>query len=208
MTSDYLAEHVRYIIGDCVFGSGLTGGQAFNTDGMNVIVKQEDNCDYPSLQSKRELPVSEESPNLIPRDPGHIDGYDTFIPRFSISYGGQVHDFDGTVEEAVAGMEALYPGYTANLTAKRTPTLKEHAALEPTQAPKFTIDLPPLCIPVAGQDWEMRQQDPLLTGIQYLINLDTTLTPAPYSCGRISCSYQAAIYLCNGVSENPPSCVS
>jgi hypothetical protein len=98
---------------------------------MNVIVKQEENCASPSL--KRGLPVSDASTNLIPRDPAHIDGYGTFIPRFSISHGGQMHDFNGTVQEALAGMETLYPGCSANLTAKRGTTLEEHADLEPRQ---------------------------------------------------------------------------
>jgi hypothetical protein len=168
---------------------------------MNVIVKQEENCASPSL--KRGLPVSDASTNLIPRDPAHIDGYDTFIPRFSISHGGQMHDFNGTVQEALAGMETLYPGYSTNLTAKRGTTLEEYADLEPRQ---WEIDLPPLCIPVAGQDWEMCQADAINDGIEYLIGLDTTLTAPPYSCGRISCSYDAAIYLCNAVSKNAPSC--
>jgi hypothetical protein len=55
-----------------------------------------------------------------------------------------VHDFDGTVQEALAGMEALYPGYSANLTAKKSTALEEHAALELRQ--NYEIEVPPLCI--------------------------------------------------------------
>jgi hypothetical protein len=53
-----------------------TGGQIFATDGWNLIV-QNGGC---REEDKRGISVSEASTNLIPRDPGHIDGYDTFIP--------------------------------------------------------------------------------------------------------------------------------
>jgi hypothetical protein len=45
-----VAKHVEYIVEYCTFGAGLTGGQAFDTNGMNVIVKQEENCAGPSLK--------------------------------------------------------------------------------------------------------------------------------------------------------------
>jgi hypothetical protein len=61
-------------------------------------------------------------------------------------------------------------------------------------------ELPPLCIPVAGQDWNFASQPAIDDGISYLINLNTRINIDGTSCGRISCSYNSAIYLCNDVS--------
>jgi hypothetical protein len=61
----------------------------------------------------------------------------------------------------------------------------------------FSQIMPPLCAPVAGQDWTAAFMSHIDAGIFYLNNLHTRLGVSAKSCARISCSYDSTIYLCN-----------
>jgi hypothetical protein len=60
-------------------------------------------------------------------------------------------------------------------------------------------ELPPLCIPVAGQDWNFAGAIAIDEGIEYLNGLGATFNQGR-GCGRVSCSYNSAIYICADVS--------
>jgi len=60
-------------------------------------------------------------------------------------------------------------------------------------------ELPPLCIPVAGQDWNFAGAVAIDEGIEYLNGLGATFNQGR-GCGRVSCSYNSAIYICADVS--------
>lgn len=56
------------------------------------------------------------------------------------------------------------------------------------------------CIPVQGQNWQRADEVVIGQGIQYLRDNHLTCWVGAHSCVRVSCSYNAAIYLCNNVS--------
>jgi hypothetical protein len=61
--------------------------------------------------------------------------------------------------------------------------------------------LPPLCIPVAGQNWNFAEASAIDDGIKYLKGLKATLSIAGHTCNRISCSWNSAIHWCNDVGS-------
>ena len=56
-----------------------------------------------------------------------------------------------------------------------------------------------ICFPVPGQSWLPCNYNTIQDGINYLNGLDSTLFLPGAACGRISCSYNAAIWWCNSV---------
>jgi hypothetical protein len=60
--------------------------------------------------------------------------------------------------------------------------------------------LPPYCVPIPNQPWSYADGAAINDGINYLNGLDVPCYTGPYSCARVSCSYQSAIKLCNDVS--------
>ncbi|KUJ14763.1 uncharacterized protein LY89DRAFT_720238 [Mollisia scopiformis] len=78
----------------------------------------------------------------------------------------------------------------------------DHNSTEPVVALESrTMDGPPLCCLVTGQDWQVCRTDVIRTGIWYLKNLNGLCGVGARSCVRISCSHNSAIYLCSD-----PSC--
>jgi hypothetical protein len=63
----------------------------------------------------------------------------------------------------------------------------------------LTYQFQQLCMPIAGQTWDVANQLTILSGISYLRNvgIQCNTGPGPGNCVRVSCSYDAAIYLCN-----------
>jgi hypothetical protein len=59
------------------------------------------------------------------------------------------------------------------------------------------------CWPVPGQDWDPAFAETIQDGIDFLQSngLICDVGPGPGNCVRVSCSYNAAIYLCNDVSN-------
>ncbi|KAE9363258.1 hypothetical protein N431DRAFT_564814 [Stipitochalara longipes BDJ] len=107
--------------------------------------------------------------------------------------GGHAFEETGTAQAVWATLKARHP--EIELT-KRSAT----PAVE-----KRDKGIPPLCIPIsAWPSWNFAEAVAIEDGVDYLIGLDATLTngPGPGNCGRISCSYNSAIYWCNDNDED------
>ncbi|PMD64196.1 uncharacterized protein K444DRAFT_626073 [Hyaloscypha bicolor E] len=106
-----------------------------------------------------------------------------------VTFRGEVngHAFEetGTVQEVWATLKARHPEFELDATAVAERKEKRDKVL------------PPLCIPVAGQDWNFAEAAAIDDGINYLKGLKSTLSIAGNTCSRISCSYNSAIHWCN-----------
>jgi hypothetical protein len=133
---------------------------------------------------------------------GRTSAFENIVPAtFHVSHEGKRYNLKGTVQEVVAQMDVLHPGFEANLTASVKKDLATRAELQPRQPASG----PPLCIPVAGQDWSRASVSNSQTAMSYLQNENaegitiSSAYPGPGACSRISCSYGAAIWWCNDV---------
>ncbi|KAK0672294.1 hypothetical protein QBC41DRAFT_299781 [Cercophora samala] len=99
----------------------------------------------------------------------------------------------GTIERAVAKMEADYPGWNATFMARGPPPPSDgnnRDDQEPPQVGTFN------CRP-KGEDFASRGA--IRAGIQYLRKVPGTAKngAGPDNCGRVSCSWNSAIIWCN-----------
>ncbi|KAK4665029.1 uncharacterized protein QC763_509850 [Podospora pseudopauciseta] len=108
----------------------------------------------------------------------------------------------GTVQEAVAAMETAYPGWNATFQSKLpAPTVEQQEDGDDTSdlglfsfptRESFTCDLP----------YVQASKRMIWDGIRYLRTLSCSAKNGPGSpgkgnCGRVSCSWSAAIWWCN-----------
>ncbi|KAK0701134.1 hypothetical protein B0T21DRAFT_300738 [Apiosordaria backusii] len=94
----------------------------------------------------------------------------------------------GTIEQAVAKMEADYPGWNATFMSQ-----------EPPSPPGVVKIFEPDHYDCNVEGDNMASQLPIWEGIEYLRKLNDTAKngPGPENCGRVSCSYNSAIIWCN-----------
>ncbi|KAK4646121.1 hypothetical protein QC761_207555 [Podospora bellae-mahoneyi] len=100
----------------------------------------------------------------------------------------------GTIEEAVARMEAHFPGWNESFVAQ----------LPAVQLPSrfgFRADDDPELGNVVSTDCnipgEAQSEYRIGQGVSYLRGLSGRASNNPGKCGRVSCSYHTAIYWCN-----------
>jgi hypothetical protein len=100
---------------------------------------------------------------------------------------------NGTVEDANSEFEALYPG--ALESGKTQPELVPRQFEEDITINCFTADGSP-------QGWERADLGRIEEGWNHLngVKGKPVNGPGPGTCGRVSCSYNSAIYWCNDVS--------
>ncbi|CZR56163.1 uncharacterized protein PAC_06051 [Phialocephala subalpina] len=117
-----------------------------------------------------------------------IDGMEISKMMFTGELGGYQVQLNGSIQEIHAQMKELYPDFNPEaIVANKT--------LE-TRAEENKSDCN--CWPVLGQpEWKRCSTESIRTGIRYLIGLNVICNVGPQSCVRISCSYNAGIYLCN-----------
>lgn len=106
-------------------------------------------------------------------------------------------NFTGTVESVDRQAAALNPTYK-----------EEYLARNPDVSAEKTLDARWIqgswkmiyCKP--GHGWEMGDRDAAKDGIKYLQGVpgEPASSPGPGMCGRVSCSYDTAIWWCNDVS--------
>ncbi|KAG4437755.1 hypothetical protein IFR05_006740 [Cadophora sp. M221] len=122
-----------------------------------------------------------------------LDGFEGYAIKpmtFEGTIGGIPVKDEGSIDEIIGRMEVNYPGLTANLTA--LDVQKEHSILK-ARDQKIGI----LCCPVAGTDWYGATQHTIEDGIKYLNRVTGYCGADAHTCSRVSCSYSAAIWLCN-----------
>ncbi|KAK4663493.1 hypothetical protein QC763_608825 [Podospora pseudopauciseta] len=97
----------------------------------------------------------------------------------------------GTVQQAIAQMDALYPGWNERFQSQISPRADGPvvgAALDELES--YNCNFGTSCI-----------ISYILTGIDYLRGLEGGTKPkngpGPGNCGRVSCSHNAAIWWCN-----------
>ena len=103
----------------------------------------------------------------------------------------------GTIEEVHAELLRLNPNWDG-----------EHAVVagEPegsSSNPKRQDWLGPFSSHYCGGPWQYQVTASFWEGLQYLRRIQgrVHMTPGPGACGRVSCSYDSAIVLCNDVSS-------
>jgi hypothetical protein len=109
-------------------------------------------------------------------------------------------------QEVWATLKARHPEFDLDATAVAERKEKRDKVCTPPLSMLCLLTncrkaLPPLCIPVAGQDWNFAEAAAIDDGINYLKGLKSTLSIAGHTCSRISCSYNSAIHWCNDVSS-------
>lgn len=102
---------------------------------------------------------------------------------------GKMEHLNGTVEEVITQAKQLNPDFVPAKGESQQATESEPAAL----AKRNDI----VCNKLPkGDIWKLRD------GVSYLRGLSGGLTegPGPGNCGRVSCSWKSAIWICNDVS--------
>lgn len=108
--------------------------------------------------------------------------------------GGDKVTLNGTVQEVHAQLLKLNPNYDSDFPAKRSE--------EPSSLTKRDFKYEKYyCWGEDGWHYSRKRGDSgdLQDGIDYLNSIGGTPKEAPGSCGRVSCSYNMAIYWCNAV---------
>ncbi|KAK0667505.1 hypothetical protein QBC41DRAFT_304326 [Cercophora samala] len=134
-----------------------------------------------------------------------ISGYKTIdiswdLPTDLNNASSPIVTVTGTVQQAVAAMEAAYPGWNATFQSKLPPPTADDEGdddddtadskfLSLPERESFTCDLPYIAASTRR----------IGDGIKYLRGLSGTAKNGPGwgNCGRVSCSWSSAIYWCN-----------
>ncbi|KAK4199520.1 hypothetical protein QBC40DRAFT_328686 [Triangularia verruculosa] len=99
----------------------------------------------------------------------------------------------GTIQEAIAQMEASYPGWNSTFQSKlQDPSSDPSLGLAASGDPDDHTDCKP-------KQWKYAGVLSISWGVEYLRELTGTAKngPGPGECGRVSCSWQSAIWWCN-----------
>lgn len=93
-------------------------------------------------------------------------------------------------------MDASYPGWNATFQARVTPPPGDSASLDSTANLDDPDDID------CNVDYKYAGKVTIVWGINYLRSITGKPKngPGPNNCGRVSCSWNSAIYWCNDVS--------
>ncbi|KAH6670597.1 hypothetical protein B0J14DRAFT_640603 [Halenospora varia] len=122
-----------------------------------------------------------------------LNGYTEGVMTFTGTINGIAHTGNGTAQQIFAGFKKLHPEAALSVETNMTTTLEARAAQNKIQPPNC-------CAPLPGpgpSDWSWANVRWINDGINYLNNLHGTCHVEARSCARISCSWNAAIRLCN-----------
>lgn len=129
-----------------------------------------------------------------------IPGYDVVTIPWSLSPspGAPAETFEGTVEEVLSSVLEKNPhfyqdfGISDHEATNTTPKRDESGLIEK----RDTVNCNP------NPNWHSAYLNGIQQGISYLRGVpgQPQRGPGPGSCGRVSCSYQCAIWWCNDVS--------
>ncbi|PVI05988.1 hypothetical protein DM02DRAFT_623677 [Periconia macrospinosa] len=141
----------------------------------------------------------------IPTPEPVIPGYTItdFVWEVESYPGGPKANVTGTVQDVVAHLSAENPNWESDFGFNKT----LHASTDSDPAhQKRGLSFPftgVLCNIRVGE-WGWAGYFPILDGISYLKGVGGTPTmgPGPGACGRVSCSYDSAIYWCNDAQSS------
>jgi hypothetical protein len=139
--------------------------------------------------------------------------YDIWTPSWTFEIhpgtGGANAVFNGTVQHAREQMIEAYPGWDKEFVAWAENQHKQNSTVS-TASPASTTFTKRGDQPGTKDDWwpavcggfSAGQWDAATDGVAYLKNHggQWSVEAGPRVCGRISCSYDTAIFVCNDVS--------
>ncbi|KAF9870467.1 hypothetical protein CkaCkLH20_12134 [Colletotrichum karsti] len=130
-----------------------------------------------------------------------IEGYSVFVPQWEVQAtpGGETLIMSGTVQEVLDKLRKANPYYDDSFLNEFNVTASEEN--EQTEALRPRADFtgaPANCDP-----WELAGRNRIYQGIEYLERIGGKPHNAagPAACGRVSCSYNSAIEICNDDSK-------
>ena len=128
--------------------------------------------------------------------PGY--GIEELIWEVETSPGGPTVDIPGTVQDVYAELEKVNPNFVSDFGLE-----------DPDNSTSVTAPLESRAYYIESIhcDWggDYCSGQSILDGIKYLRGVpgQPKTGPGPGNCGRVSCSYNSAIYWCNDVSQKP-----
>ncbi|PVH69215.1 hypothetical protein DL98DRAFT_626085 [Cadophora sp. DSE1049] len=123
-------------------------------------------------------------------DSGIPKGYSLAVMHMIGTVGNTPIDHKGTVQEIFAQLAAEHKDF-AMPTAQAASQIEARSKLESRS--KYGLG----CIAVKGQSWDKARKHYIEDGINYLNHVKAWCHAPANSCVRVSCSWRAAIYLCN-----------
>ncbi|KAG8409375.1 hypothetical protein J3459_017553 [Metarhizium acridum] len=120
-----------------------------------------------------------------------IPGYTVTELQWEVEvFPGQLKNFTGTVEKVHSQVTQLNPGWEQDVVAQREPE-EARASLDKRYI-FYQVDCRP-------PGWQPAEYGAIGSGISYLKTLrgSPRYGPGPGACGRVSCSYDSAIWWCN-----------
>jgi len=123
--------------------------------------------------------------------------------RIQVEEGKPSVIFHGSIQKVMDQLEIEYPQYAAKALERIDGDLQAQELAQSTAAPEVEAKAAlekrdhNICY-----NFPVAEERHINTGIAYLrgIRGDLRIRPGPRVCDRISCSHNAAIYLCNDVS--------
>ncbi|KAH7360789.1 hypothetical protein BKA65DRAFT_547502 [Rhexocercosporidium sp. MPI-PUGE-AT-0058] len=136
-----------------------------------------------------------------PRDTSIPEGYKFGHLHITGDINGVAINHTGTVQEVFAQLDAESNSFKLSDLAD----IQSRSGIADELDKRELTDVN--CWPVKGQNWNEADGPAVIDGINYLRRGNKMCNIGAQSCGRVSCSWDAAIYLCN---NNPhpisPSC--
>jgi hypothetical protein len=110
---------------------------------------------------------------------------------------GETAVFNGTIQHAIQQMEEAYPGWTQKYEAH----VANKTTLTPQKRDYDDFWRQPINCNTPGFDWMPALFEPIHQGYYYLRGLNGSGGIGNKGCGRVSCSYDSGIWICNDVDS-------
>ncbi|KAJ0344842.1 hypothetical protein CCHR01_02556 [Colletotrichum chrysophilum] len=126
-----------------------------------------------------------------------ITGYSVYVPEWEVQAfpGGEIQIIGGTVEQVLDELRKINPNYDEDFGIGNV----TESGLTDIVGPKADFEgAATVC-----DGWELANTARIREGISHLDGVDGKphRGAGPASCGRVSCSYNSAIWWCNDVSD-------
>ncbi|KAF8850124.1 hypothetical protein BDZ45DRAFT_680021 [Acephala macrosclerotiorum] len=127
-----------------------------------------------------------------------LEGYNIVDIQWEVltTAGGPTVLVNGTIQEVYQQLSAINPDFETEFppTDKKSLARRAVAAEKRDNEKRYTVESY-----FCGGRWAYCDFDSIISGVNYLDGVSGSPTngPGPGNCGRVSCSYDAAIYWCN-----------
>ncbi|CAL3968828.1 unnamed protein product [Diplocarpon coronariae] len=124
-------------------------------------------------------------------------GYTLGVMGVSGSYEGHDFNFNGTIQQVEDQLKHLWPGVSVSGAASGGSEINESSTVALDNAGPRDGLAAQFCCPVAGQKWSSAERPVVQNGIIFLNAVKASCSAGPKNCVRVSCSWDAGIFLCN-----------